>query len=114
MLSRTSRSRVQPLRGGSHARIEGCAQVSSLRARKFLRAKQIARWQASRRNAQARAGFSCYPNNGAAIMSRTLTCLYDDYDVALETARDLEAGGVPTGDISLIANNAENRYAPAA
>jgi len=47
-------------------------------------------------------------------MSRTLTCLYDDYDVALETARDLEAGGVPTGDISLIANNAENRYAPAA
>ena len=28
-----------------------------------------------------------------------------------ETARDLEASGVPTGDISMIANNADDRYA---
>jgi hypothetical protein len=47
-------------------------------------------------------------------MSRTLTCLYDAYDLALETARDLEAAGVPTGDISLIANNVENRSATVA
>ena len=39
-------------------------------------------------------------------MSRLITCLYDDYDGALETARDLEASGVPTADISMIANNA--------
>ena len=44
-------------------------------------------------------------------MSRMITCLYDDYDAALETARDLEASGVPTGDISMIANNADQRYA---
>jgi hypothetical protein len=43
-------------------------------------------------------------------MSRTLTCLCDGYDLALETARDLEAAGMPTGDISLIANNVENCY----
>jgi len=44
-------------------------------------------------------------------MSRMITCLYDDYDGALETARDLEASGVPTADISMIANNANDRYA---
>jgi hypothetical protein len=46
-------------------------------------------------------------------MSRMITCLYDDYDGALETARDLEASGVPTGDISMIANNADDRHAAA-
>jgi len=44
-------------------------------------------------------------------MSRMITCLYDDYDGALETARDLEASGLPTADISMIANNANDRYA---
>src|SRR3954468_1690192 len=42
-------------------------------------------------------------------MSRMITCLYDDYDGALETARDLKASGVPTADISMIANNADAR-----
>jgi hypothetical protein len=44
-------------------------------------------------------------------MSRMITCLYDDYDTALETARDLEASGVPTADISMIANDADAREA---
>jgi hypothetical protein len=44
-------------------------------------------------------------------MSQTVTYLYDSYDSALETARDLEAAGIPTRDISLIASNGSGRYA---
>jgi hypothetical protein len=43
-------------------------------------------------------------------MSQTVTYLCDSYDIALETARDLEGAGIPTRDISLIASNAGDRH----
>ena len=42
---------------------------------------------------------------------RTFTHLYDNHDYALQTVQALESAGVPHGDISLVANNADNRYA---
>ena len=44
------------------------------------------------------------------MTTRTIAKLYDSYDDAADTVRDLEAAGVPHGDISLVANNADNRY----
>jgi len=41
---------------------------------------------------------------------RTIAFLYDTYDDATNTVRDLEAAGVPHDDISIVANNADNRY----
>ena len=41
---------------------------------------------------------------------RTYTHLYDSYDDAVQTVQALEAAGVPHADISLVANNADNRY----
>jgi hypothetical protein len=41
---------------------------------------------------------------------RTITTLYDNYDDAVKTVQDLEAEGIAHDAISLIANNAENRY----
>ena len=43
---------------------------------------------------------------------RTITNLYDTYDDAAQTVRDLEAANVPHDSISMMANNADNRYAP--
>ncbi len=37
--------------------------------------------------------------------------LYDGYDDAAQTVRDLAAAGVPDSDISVVANNVENQYA---
>jgi hypothetical protein len=37
--------------------------------------------------------------------------LYDTYDDAAQTVRDLTAAGVPDADISVVANNVENQYA---
>lgn len=42
-------------------------------------------------------------------MTRTLTALYDSYDDALAAVRELEAAGLDQAQISLIANNAEER-----
>lgn len=44
-------------------------------------------------------------------MSQVLTRLYDTYEEASAVVRDLEAARIAHDDISLIANNADNRYA---
>lgn len=43
-------------------------------------------------------------------MTRTITALYDSYNDAELTVRDLEAAGVRYQDISLVANNTGERY----
>ncbi|MBV9749514.1 MAG: hypothetical protein JO157_11935 [Acetobacteraceae bacterium] len=44
------------------------------------------------------------------MATRTFTHLYDNHDYALQTVQALESAGVPHSDISLVANNADNRY----
>lgn len=41
---------------------------------------------------------------------QTLTRLYDDHDDAMYVVQTLEQAGVPSADISLVANNADTRY----
>jgi len=43
-------------------------------------------------------------------MTSTIVALFDDYNEAQSAIRELEAAGVRSSDISLIANNAGNRY----
>ena len=43
-------------------------------------------------------------------MTQTIARLYNSYDEASRVVRDLEAARIPHGDISLIANNAENQH----
>ena len=45
------------------------------------------------------------------MTTQTITGLYDTYDDAAQTVRDLAAAGVPDADISVVANNVDNRYA---
>jgi hypothetical protein len=45
------------------------------------------------------------------MTTTTLTGLYDTYDDAAQTVRDLAAAGIPDADVSLVANNVENQYA---
>ena len=47
-------------------------------------------------------------------MTRTVTGLFDTYDAATEAVRELEAAGIPHSAISIVANNAENRWSPTA
>ena len=47
------------------------------------------------------------------MTTKTITALYDTYDDAAETVRDIETAGVPQGDVSVVANNVDNRYPPA-
>ena len=47
------------------------------------------------------------------MTTRTIIKLYDSYDDAADTVRDLEAAGIAHDDISLMANNADNRYVTA-
>ena len=42
---------------------------------------------------------------------RAITALFDDYDAAARAVDKLEAEGIPHGDISIVANNAEDRHA---
>ncbi|CAH1653987.1 MULTISPECIES: general stress protein [unclassified Chelatococcus] len=42
-------------------------------------------------------------------MKTTVSALFDDYTTAREAVRDLENSGIPTDDISIMANNAEGR-----
>src|ERR1019366_3825752 len=44
------------------------------------------------------------------MATRTIARLYDVYEDAAQTVRDLEASGIPDGDISVVANNADNRH----
>lgn len=41
---------------------------------------------------------------------KTVAGLFDDYYEARQAVNDLEAAGIPSGDISIIANNAGDRY----
>jgi len=41
---------------------------------------------------------------------KTITGLYDSYEDAATTVREIEAAGVPHNDISLVANNIDSRY----
>lgn len=47
-------------------------------------------------------------------MTRTVTGLFDTYDAATEAVRELETAGIPHSAISIVANNAENRWSPTA
>jgi len=44
-----------------------------------------------------------------AMPSRTIARLFDNYEDAAHAVRDLEAAGVPHGDISIVGNNAGSR-----
>jgi hypothetical protein len=46
------------------------------------------------------------------MTTRTIAMLYDTYDDAVQAVRDLEEATVPHDSISIVANNADNRYAP--
>ncbi|WP_042778608.1 general stress protein, partial [Sinorhizobium fredii] len=41
---------------------------------------------------------------------RTVTGLFDDYDDARDAVRELGEAGVPSDDISIVANNTGDRY----
>lgn len=41
---------------------------------------------------------------------RTVSRLFDDYAAAKEAVAELEAAGIPSGDISLVASNVDKRY----
>src|SRR5688572_23729061 len=43
-------------------------------------------------------------------MTKVISRLYSSYDRASQAVRDLEAAGVPHGDISIVSNNADNWY----
>lgn len=45
------------------------------------------------------------------MTTRTVTGLYDSYDAAADTVRDLEAANIPDSDISLVAHRADDRDA---
>jgi len=46
-------------------------------------------------------------------VTMTLTRLYDDYTSATKVMLELEAAGIPASNISIVASNADNWYAPA-
>ncbi|HJU17327.1 MAG TPA: general stress protein [Stellaceae bacterium] len=43
-------------------------------------------------------------------MTQTIAALYDTYDAAASAVNALETSGIPYTDISLVSNNADNRY----
>jgi hypothetical protein len=45
------------------------------------------------------------------MTTKTITALYDTYDNAAQTVRDLAVAGVPDAEISVVANNVDNQYA---
>ena len=44
------------------------------------------------------------------MTNRTVTGLFDSYDDAKRAVHDMEAMGVPYSEISIVANNSDNRY----
>jgi hypothetical protein len=46
-------------------------------------------------------------------MTVTISALFDDYARASEAVRNLELAGLPTDDISIVANNTDGHYDPA-
>jgi len=47
-------------------------------------------------------------------MTIVISRLYDDYTAAQQVVRDLEAAGLQSNDISIVASNADNWYQPSA
>jgi heat induced stress protein YflT len=45
------------------------------------------------------------------MTTKTITGLYDTYDDAAQTVRDLAAAGIPDADVSLVANNVDDQHA---
>ena len=43
-------------------------------------------------------------------MTQVVTALYDSYDSAVSAVNALEDAGIPYSDISIISNNADDRY----
>jgi hypothetical protein len=43
------------------------------------------------------------------LQMKTLSALYDDYDDAQDAVGELEASGVPSSDVSIVANDSRNR-----
>ncbi|WP_312367792.1 general stress protein, partial [Ensifer sp.] len=41
---------------------------------------------------------------------KTVSGLFDTYEQASQAVRDLKAAGIPDGDVSMVASNAEGRY----
>jgi len=46
------------------------------------------------------------------MTTRTVTGLYDTYDAAAQTVRDLEAAQIPHNEISMVAHRADTREVP--
>ena len=46
------------------------------------------------------------------MTTRTVTGLYDTYDAAAQTVRDLEAAQIPRNEISMVAHRADTREVP--
>jgi hypothetical protein len=46
------------------------------------------------------------------MTTKTVTGLYDTYDAAAQTVRDLEAAQIPHGEISMVAHRADTREVP--
>jgi hypothetical protein len=46
------------------------------------------------------------------MTTKIITGLYDTYDDAAKTVREIEAIGVPRDDLSVVANNVDDRYGP--
>jgi hypothetical protein len=44
------------------------------------------------------------------MTTRTVTGLFASYDEAERAVRDIEASGIPHGEISIVANNSDNKY----
>jgi hypothetical protein len=50
------------------------------------------------------------PHSESAIMTVTISRLFDNYAEASQAVRDLEASGIPHKDISIVASNADSWY----
>jgi hypothetical protein len=53
-------------------------------------------------------GFECYRLAGANLMSKTVTCLYQDEQKASEIVSRLEQAGISRGDISFYSTASDN------
>jgi hypothetical protein len=56
------------------------------------------------------AGRAAAISNHQENIMQTVTGLFDRYEDALDAVRALESAGIPSDDISLVANNADNSY----
>src|ERR1035437_9498018 len=52
-----------------------------------------------------------FPKEEAPMTTTTVTGLYDSYDAAAQTVRDLEAAHIPYADISMVAHRSDTYVA---